>query len=64
MIRGRDGVTKFFLSIKERETRLTIREYDDVDDDYDDDDNPRKRWMEQLHLEHKRKGNTANISGI
>jgi hypothetical protein len=31
--RGRDGGTKFILTIKELETRLILHEYDDDDDD-------------------------------
>ena len=34
---GRDGGTKFILTITEQKTRLTLQEYDN-DDDYDDDD--------------------------
>jgi len=34
--RRRDGGTKFILSIKEQETRLTLHEHDDDDDDNDD----------------------------
>ena len=67
IIRGRDGGNNIILRIKERETRLTLREHDDDynedDDDYDDD-YPRKRWREQHYLEIQRKGNAPNISGI
>ena len=31
--RGRDGGTNFILRIKEQETRLTLQEHDDGDDD-------------------------------
>jgi len=31
--RGRDGGTNFILRIKEQETRLTVREHDDDNDD-------------------------------
>ena len=31
--RGRDGGTNFILRIKEQETRLTLQEHDDYDDD-------------------------------
>ena len=31
--RGRDGGTNFILRIKEQETRLTLQEHDDDDDD-------------------------------
>ena len=31
--RGRDGGTNFILRIKKVETRLTLQEHDDVDDD-------------------------------
>ena len=32
--RGRDGGTNFILRIKEQETRLTLQEHDDVDDEF------------------------------
>ena len=32
--RGRDGGTNFILRIKEQETRLTLQEHDDDDDDH------------------------------
>ena len=54
MIRGRDGGTNFILRIKQQETRLTLQEHDDGDDD------PRKRWRDQLHLEDQGTGNTPN----
>ena len=53
MIRGRDGGTYFILRNKEQETRLTLQEHDDEDD-------PRKRWRDQLHLEDQGTGNTPN----
>jgi hypothetical protein len=31
--RGRDGGTNFILRIKEQETRLTLQEHDDDDDE-------------------------------
>jgi hypothetical protein len=33
MIRGRDGGTNFILRIKQQETRLTLQERDDDDND-------------------------------
>ena len=33
--RGREGGTNFILRIKEQETRLTLQEHYDDDDDYD-----------------------------
>jgi len=32
--RGRDGGTNFFLRIKEQETRVTLQEHDDDEEDH------------------------------
>ena len=56
MIRGRDGGTNFILRSKKQETRVTLQEHDD-------DDDPRKRWRDVLHLEEQGTGNTPNPSG-
>ena len=55
-IRGRDGGTNFIFRIKEQETRLTLQEHGGG---VDDDDDPRKRWKDQLHLEDQGTGNNA-----
>ena len=60
MIRGRDGRTNFIMRIKERETRLTLQEHHDDDED----DDPRKRRRDQIHLEYPGTGNTPYSSGI
>ena len=57
IIRGRDGGTKFIMMIKEKETSLTIQEYDD-------DDEPWNRWKDQLYIEDQGTRYTPNISGI
>jgi hypothetical protein len=58
MIRGRVGGIKFIMRIKEQETHLTLQEHDE-----DNDDEPRKRWREQIHLEDQGTGNTPKHSG-
>ena len=65
--RGRDGGASFILRIKEQETRLTLQEHDDNDDDVQykpkgrrNIGRPRKRWRDQLHLEDQGTGNTPN----
>jgi len=59
IIRGKDGGTKFIMRINEHVTRLILQEYDD-----DNDDDPRKRWMDQLFLEDQGRVNTPISSGI
>jgi len=51
---------KFILRIKEKETRLTLQE----NDEEDDDDNPKERWKDQLHFEDQGTRNKTNTSGI
>ena len=49
--------TKFIMMIKEKETRLTIEEYDDGDD-------PGNRWKDLIYIEDHGTGKTPNISGL
>ena len=60
IFRGRDRGTNFFLRINEEETRLTLQKFDDDNED----DDLRKRWRDQLHLENQGTGNTPNTSVI
>jgi hypothetical protein len=62
MIRRRNGGTKLIFRIKEQEIRITLQEYCD-DNDNVDDENPIKRWRDQLHLENQGTENTPNPSG-